>query len=211
MRAYTGTLTLAATIALTVLASGMSACTMEPHYKRPAAPVPANWASNATAAETSKTAEETGWRQFFPDPNMQRLIEIALANNRDLRGALLNVQSAQAQYRVHRADLFPSIAASGLEQIEKYPSGVLATGATGTGSTTTGGTTTGGSTTTGSTGVASTGGSTIRFFEAGIGFTNYELDVFGRIRSLSKVKFETYLAEEETRRSTQLTLIAEVV
>src|ERR1700761_507355 len=176
MRAYTGTLTLAATIALTVLASGMSACTMEPHYKRPAAPVPANWASNATAAETSKTAEETGWRQFFPDPNMQRLIEIALANNRDLRVAILNVQSAQAQYRVQRADLFPTIAASGLEEIEKYPSGVLASGAVGGttgGSTTTGGTTTGGSST---TAVASTGGSTIRFFEAGIGFTNYELD-----------------------------------
>jgi outer membrane protein, multidrug efflux system len=186
-------------IALTVLA-GLSACTMEPHYKRPAAPVPATWASTAAASGNTRPATETGWRQFFPDPNMQRLIEIALANNRDLRVAALNVQSAQAQYRVQRADLFPTIAATGLEEIEKYPSGVLATGAAGSA--------TGGSTT---SAVGSTGGSTIRFFEAGVGFTNYELDLFGRIRSLSKAKFEAYLGSEESRRSTQISLVAEVV
>jgi multidrug efflux system outer membrane protein len=130
---------------------------------------------------------------------MQRLIEIALANNRDLRVAALSVQSAQAQYRVQRADLFPTIAATGLEEIEKYPSGVLATGATGSA--------TGGSTT---SAVGSTGGSTIRFFEAGVGFTNYEVDLFGRIRSLSKAKFEAYLGSEESRRSIQISLVAEV-
>jgi multidrug efflux system outer membrane protein len=139
-----------------------------------------------------------GWRDFFPDRNMQRLIELALANNRDLRVAALNVQATQAQYRIQRSDLFPTVAATGLEEIEKYPSGVAAAqGTAGAG---------------GSTGTAvSTGGSTIRFFEAGVGFTSYEIDLFGRIRSLNHEAFEKYLSSEETRRSTQLSLIAQVV
>ncbi len=132
-----------------------------------------------------------GWRQFFPDPGMQRLIELALANNRDLRVAALNVQATQAQYRVQRATLFPSVALTGLEQVEKYPSGVSATQGAAAG--------------------VSTGGQTIRFYEAGVGFTSYEIDFFGKIRSLNRVAFEKYLSTEETRRSTQLSLIAQVV
>jgi multidrug efflux system outer membrane protein len=132
-----------------------------------------------------------GWRQFFPDPGMQRLIELALANNRDLRVAALNVQATQAQYRVQRATLFPSVSLTGLEQVEKYPSGVSATQGAAAG--------------------VSTGGQTIRFYEAGVGFTSYEIDFFGKIRSLNRVAFEQYLSTEETRRSTQLSLIAQVV
>jgi multidrug efflux system outer membrane protein len=132
-----------------------------------------------------------GWRQFFPDPGMQRLIELALANNRDLRVAALNVQATQAQYRVQRATLFPSVALTGLEQVEKYPAGVSATQGAAAG--------------------VSTGGQTIRFYEAGVGFTSYEIDFFGKIRSLNRVAFEKYLSTEETRRSTQLSLIAQVV
>lgn len=132
-----------------------------------------------------------GWRQFFPDPGMQRLIELALANNRDLRVAALNVQATQAQYRVQRATLFPSVSLTGLEQVEKYPSGVSATQGAAAG--------------------VSTGGQTIRFYEAGVGFTSYEIDFFGKIRSLNRVAFEKYLSTEETRRSTQLSLIAQVV
>jgi multidrug efflux system outer membrane protein len=182
------------TVALAVL---VSACTLEPHYRRPAAPVPTGWTGGPPASANATGAPETGWRQFFPDPGMQRLIELALANNRDLRIAALNVRAAQAQYRIQRADLFPTIAANGLEQIEKYPSGVVPTGAQG-----------------GSAGAGAgigTGGNTIRFFEAGVGFTSYEIDLFGKIRSLNHAALERYLGSEQTRRSTQLSLIAEVV
>jgi multidrug efflux system outer membrane protein len=178
--------------------AALTACTMEPHYDRPAAPVPATWTDQEQSSNNTTPASQMGWRDFFPDKNMQRLIEIALANNRDLRVAALNVQATQAQYRIQRSDLFPTIAATGLEQIEKYPSGVTpAQGGTGTG---------------GSVGTAvSTGGQTIRFYEAGVGFTSYEIDLFGRIRSLNHEAFEKYLSSEETRRSTQLSLIAQVV
>jgi multidrug efflux system outer membrane protein len=183
--------------AAAALAIALSGCTLEPHYQRPAAPVPQSWTGGPKTSATPAPAAELGWRQFFPDRGMQRMIELALANNRDLRVAALNVQAAQAQYRVQRSDLFPSIAATGLEEIEKYPSG---TAAAATGSST-GGTATS----------SGTGGQTIRFFEAGVGFTSYEVDLFGRIRSLNHAALEQYLSSAENRRASQLSLIAEVV
>jgi multidrug efflux system outer membrane protein len=168
----------------------LSACTLEPHYERPAAPVPSTWAGSAAGAQDKASVADVGWRQFFPDPVLQRLVAIALANNRDLRVAVLNVQAAQAQYRIQRADLFPKISATGVEQVEKYPSGVLGTG--------------------GSTGTPVPGGTTIRFFQVGVGFTSYELDLFGKIRSLNHAALEQYFENAETRRSSQLTLVAEV-
>lgn len=182
---------LAGTIGAALVMAAVTACTLAPHYNRPAAPVPAAWTGGPPASTNTTAAPDIGWRQFFPDPGMQRLIELALANNRDLRVAALNVQATQAQYRVQRATLFPSVALTGLEQVEKYPSGVSATQGAAAG--------------------ISTGGQTIRFYEAGVGFTSYEIDFFGKIRSLNRVAFEKYLSTEETRRSTQLSLIAQVV
>jgi multidrug efflux system outer membrane protein len=185
-------------IVVAALAAAVGACTMEPHYSRPAPPVPAGWNGTPATADAAAVAD-IGWRQFFPDPTLQRLIELALENNRDLRVAVLNVQAAQQQYRIQRADLFPTVAASGLEQVQKYPAGVIATGAIG-------GAASGG----GGAAVPTRGGTTIRFFEAGIGFTSYELDLFGKIRSLDHAALERYFGTEETRRSSQLTLVAEV-
>ena len=179
------------------VAAVLSACTMEPHYSRPSTPVQATWNGNAAGKADSASVADIGWRQFFPDPVLQRLIELALANNRDLRVAVLNVQAAQAQYRIQRADLFPSISATGLEQIERYPAGVSASSSTG-----------------GSSGAAATTasshGETIRYYEVGVGFTSYEIDLFGKIRSLKHEALEKYFATEETQRASQLTLVAEV-
>jgi multidrug efflux system outer membrane protein len=191
-----GTALRATISAVAVVAATLTSCTLEPHYQRPAAPVASTWTDKSRPPTNTTTAADTGWRQFFPDPGMQRLIELALANNRDMRIAALNVQATQAQYRVQRAELFPTIAVTGLEQIEKYPSGTAAAQGTATGNV-------------GS--ASSTGGQTIRFFEAGVGFTSYEIDFFGKIRSLNHEALERYLSSEETRRSTQLSLIAQVV
>ena len=187
------------TVEIGVLAL-FSGCTLEPHYSRPPPPVPVTWNGTTAGAAATTSVSDIGWRQFFPDPTLQRLIGLALQNNRDLRAAVLNVQAAQAQYRIQRADLFPSVAASAIEQIQKYPAGVVATGGAGGAAGA-------------STGVAATpvsGGTTIRFFEAGVGFTSYELDLFGKIRSLNHAALERYFGTEETRRSSQLSLVAEV-
>jgi outer membrane protein, multidrug efflux system len=178
------------------LATLLSACTLEPHYHRPPPPVPA--LPGGTVAGTA--APDIGWREFFPDPQLQQLIALALTNNRDLRVAVLNVQSAQAQYRIQRAELFPTVNASAVEQVQEIPVGVLeaefpsasaaAAGAAGS--------------------AAPTGGITVHTYNVGVGFTNYELDLFGRIRSLSHAALQQYFSSGETRRSVQLTLVAEV-
>jgi outer membrane protein, multidrug efflux system len=165
----------------------LSACTLEPRYIRPDAPL--------VMAEHNVVsgipAEDLGWREFFPDPQLQQLIVLALANNRDLRVAALNVATAQARYRIQRADLFPTIAASTAEQAERLPVSVLEASLPGAG--------------------ASAQGSIVaRAYTTGLGFTNFELDLFGRIRSLDHAALQQYFSFEETRRSAQIALVAEV-
>ena len=178
------------------LALSLGACTLEPHYERPPPPVPP--LQGGAQGQGAQAAADIGWREFFPDPQLQELIALALTNNRDLRVAMLNVETAQARYRVQRAELFPTIAATGTEQVQRFPNGVL-------GSSGGGGAATGGS----RTPVPGTG-TTTRLFDVGIGFTSYELDLFGRIRSLDHASLQLYFNSVETRRSAQLTLVSEV-
>ena len=174
------------------VAAFLGACTLEPHYHRPPAPVPA--LPPGTPGGTA--AADIGWREFFPDPQLQRLIALALTSNRDLRVAALNVQSAQAQYRIQRAQLFPTVDASAVEQVERTPTGVLEAEFPTTSSA--------------FAGQKLPSGVTVRTYDVGVGFTSYELDVFGRIRSLSHAALQQYFGSGETRRSVQLTLVAEV-
>jgi outer membrane protein TolC len=191
-------------LAVTMLAvATLAACTLAPHYQRPESPVPDRWPADG-ASQTAATsiagvaADPIGWREFFADPRLQRLIEIALDYNRNLRVAVLNVAASEAQFRIQRGNLFPAISATGSGLDEKLPGN----GATPFGSfrNPTGSTAT-------PNGIA---GSTLRYYNAGIGFTNYELDLFGRERSLTTEAFEQYLAQSETRRSTQISLVSEV-
>ena len=174
------------------LATLLGACTLEPHYRRPPAPVPA--LPGGTAADT--VAADIGWREFFPDPQLQQLIGLALTDNRDLRVAVLNVQSAQAQYRIQRAELFPTVDASGVEQVQHIPLRVLTAGLP--------------PAVLAGAGPLPTNGVTEHSYNVGVGFTSYELDLFGRIRSLNHAALQQYFSSGETRRSVQLTLVAEV-
>ena len=173
----------------------LGACTLEPAYQRPAAPVPPLVAGTVAGA----AAADIGWRAFFPDPQLQQLIVLALANSRDLRVAALNVLSAQAQYRIQRAQLFPGIDATAVEQAQHIPLGVLEEEAPP-------GTVSGGAGR--ATGLPS--GITTHTYNVGVGITNYELDLFGRVRSLSHAALQQYFGSDETRRSVQLSLVAQV-
>jgi outer membrane protein, multidrug efflux system len=208
----------------------VSACTMEPRYRAPALPVPDLWPLPATTAPATDTAaaqadtpasapdnsaatadgaatgaapastapvapgnaaaearegvavRDIGWREFFLDTRLQQLIATALANNRDLRVAVLNIELARAQYRIQRSALLPSVDATGSFTREKLPPAETFGPASFTGNV----------------------------YQAGIGVSAYEVDLFGRVRSLTHGALEQYLAQEEARRSAQLSLIAEV-
>src|SRR5258706_8184886 len=96
---------------LVTSAMALAACsTMQPVYERPAAPVAGEFpAGPAYAASAAGGAPATGigWRDFLADPRLQRLVETALENNRDLRGAMLNVPQGPGQYRIQRSTLLP--------------------------------------------------------------------------------------------------------
>ena len=168
----------------------VAGCTLEPKYDPPAAPVPQSfpegeaYRAGGAAPTTRKAAADIGWREFFTDARLQQLIRLTLANNRDLRVAALNVEAARAQYRIQRADLLPTISASASETAQSIPPYLNGPGLPIP--------------------------SVIRQYNVGVGFTAYELDLFGRIRSLNHQKLEQYFGYEETRRSSQISLVAEV-
>lgn len=104
---------------LTVVLFGLfiSGCSLAPEYTRPELPVadqlPVDKAGKPPGDLPQQSGPELGWRGFFTDPQLQALIELALANNRDLRESALTVEAYQAQYRIQRSALFPTIMADG--------------------------------------------------------------------------------------------------
>jgi multidrug efflux system outer membrane protein len=175
-------------------------CTMIPRYERPASPVAGRFPG---ARDQSGDASEIRWRDFFTDPRLKRLVELALENNRDLRVAALNVAQYQAEYRIQRAALFPTIDASAAYTRSR---------STGNTSGIAGATTNAeaGASSTSSASGAQSNGSTSNLFSLSVGTTSYELDLFGRVRSLNQQALETYFASDEARRSTEISLVAQV-
>lgn len=166
----------------------LAACTMAPRYERPAPPVADTWPSGPSYAanqEGQTTVADIPWREFIRDAKMRQVIEQALANNRDLRSTLANIQSARAQYRIQRSDLFPKINGDVSGNRSKSVNSFSGT-ATGEGST-----------------IESEN------YTASVGLSAFEIDLFGRVRSLSNAALESYLATEEAGRATRISLIAE--
>ncbi|WLG25071.1 efflux transporter outer membrane subunit [Pseudomonas sp. FP1154] len=167
---------------LLALLSLLGGCiNLAPLYERPEAPVSEQWLPG-TGTPKGEVAADIQWQHFFTDSRLARLQSLALTNNRDLRLAALNVEKAQAQYRIQRAESLPSVDAS----------------VSGTHSRTPGSLSNSGSVT------------TSHDYSAQLGLSSYELDVFGRMQNLQDEALEDYLALTETRRSTQISLVAEV-
>ena len=122
------------------------------------------------------------WQEFFVDPQLRKLIALALENNRDLRVAALNIERSRAQYQIQRSDLFPKVDANAAGNFQR-----IAEDFSGTGHAT-----------------------TIHQYSVGLGVSSYELDLFGRVRSLKDQALEQYLATEQARRSVQISLVSQV-
>ncbi|PAU61076.1 AdeC/AdeK/OprM family multidrug efflux complex outer membrane factor [Pseudomonas indica] len=165
-----------------LLALALGGCAnLAPDYQRPQAPVADQWPAQAESTSGNASAE-IDWRSFFIDARLEQVVERALANNRDLRVAALNIEKARAQYRIQRAEQFPSVAASVSGTRSRTPASLNGGEAASIGSQ----------------------------YSAELGFSSYELDFFGRLKNLSESALEDYLALEETHRSTQISLVAEV-
>lgn len=131
---------------------------------------------------TGTAAADLDWRDFFADAHLRELIALALNNNRDLRVAILNIEQARAQYRVQDAQRLPTVSATGSSTAARTPAGLSGSGQA----------------------------VTSHQYSANLGISAYELDLFGRVRNLSSQALEKFLATEEARRVTQISLVAEV-
>ena len=147
---------------------------MAPPYERPPAAVAPQFPTT-TPDTAGPAAADLDWRQVFTEPRQQRLIELALQNNRDLRIAALNVEQAQARWQIQHASLWPTVSAGIGGNRQALPNGNTAT-----------------------------------TYSAGLLVTAYELDFFGRLRSLSESAQAQAVSAEEGRRATQIALVASV-
>jgi multidrug efflux system outer membrane protein len=176
----------AASLALLLLGG----CSFIPEYIRPVSPVPESWPTGAAYKDSGAARlvssgpvlADLGWEEFFRSPPLRSLIDQALANNRDLRVAALNVQQAQAQYRIQRAELLPNADVGGSLTRQRTPGDLSRTGRPMTSSV----------------------------YDVSVGITSYELDLFGRVRSLEQSALESFFATDQARVATQISLIAEV-
>ncbi len=161
----------------------LTACsTLAPDYERPTSAVPDAWAVTSANTAAAPAAEDLGWKEFIADDKLRRVIALALQNNRDLRVSTLNVERLQALYQVQRADLFPSVNAGIAQTAQRLPADL-----------------------------SSAGQSVIsRQYSATVGISAYELDLFGRVRSLKDAALSQYLATEQAQRSAQISLVSQV-
>ncbi|MDB5758101.1 MAG: efflux transporter outer rane subunit [Burkholderia sp.] len=160
----------------------IAGCSLTPQLVRPDAPVAPEFPPHAAApAAANRAAVDIGWREFFPDARLQVLIASALENNRDLRTAALRIEEARAQYNVQAADLLPNVNAGVSGSRSRTPAGVSATGRP----------------------------LLANVYQVGLSLASFELDFFGRVRSLNEAALAAYLATEEAQRAAQISLVAE--
>ncbi len=175
-----------ALLLLAGLAAGLAGCTLAPDYQRPPAPVPESWPTGAlyraATGPGAPGASAIPWQDFYLDPRLQAVIALALDHNRDLRAAALAIEKMMAAYRIRRADLLPSLNVTALGTRQSV--------------------------------FANTANFDqkvdLEYYGVNLGFSAYELDLFGRVRSLKARALEETLASEQARRSLQISLTAEL-
>ncbi len=160
------------TTALSALVLG--SCTMAPKYETPKAPVPFEAAQNAN----KKKIALVSWQEYFQSPDLQRVIQLALDHNRDLKTAALNIEVAEGTYGVSRSNLLPTITGTAAETRQGVPSGFASF-------------------------------TPKRQYRANVGFTSYEVDLFGRLRSLKQSAWQDYLSTQTAAEITKISVIAQ--
>ncbi len=165
-----------------VLALLLGGCSMIPRYQQPQLPVADSWPSGEAYPEMAAgSVADIAWQDYFQSAPLKQLIDRVLLNNRDLKVAALNIEQAQAAYRIQRSALVPTVNAGGSVTRAAVPDDTSSYGV----------------------------GYKYTTASANIATAAYEADFFGRIRSLNAAALETYLATEEALLTTRITLIAE--
>ena len=163
-------------------ASLLTACTMAPVYQRPEAPIGKLWPENAQTEGQNVPASEIGWVEFALDKRLQALIAAAIENNRDLRIATLRIEEARAQYDIQWSERLPNIDAQAHVTRLRTARELTLPDAS----------------------------QYQRNYQVGMSMAAFEIDFFGRVRSLSDAALYQYFATEEAQRSAHISLVSEV-
>jgi len=163
---------------MVALAFAMSSCSLVPEYFRPAAPVPETYPGQSNNESVTEAPSLT-WQSYFADADLQKLIQVGLEHNRDLKTAVLRMDEAKATYGIQKADRLPTI--QGNLNYDRNR-----------------------------TVFSSSQAFEAELYKAGVGISDYEVDVFGRVKSLSQAALEQYLAVTENRQAIQATLVSEI-
>lgn len=159
---------------------------MAPKYEQPVPPVPAAWpeggAYKTATAASQKQLAEIPWKDFYSDTKLHKVIALALENNRDLKVSTLNIERFRALYQIRRADLLPQVDANAAASFQRVPADLSSSG----------------------------NATTVEQYSVGLGISSYELDLFGRVRSLKDQALEQFLATEQAQRSVQISLVSQV-
>ena len=162
-------------------ATALGGCTLAPRYERPGLPVGQAWPVTPQSAPAAVPGADLAWRDVFQDARLRSVIALALEQNRDLRVAVANIARARAEYRIQRAELLPAINGVAAGTRTRTPASVAPTGRS----------------------------DVTDQYSVSAGFAAYELDLFGRVQSLSAAALQSYFATEENRRTVQISLVAE--
>ena len=173
----------------------LSGCSMAPKYVQPALPVPASWpVGDAYLAQSEAALPVMTYREVFADPRLAQVIEQALANNRDLRVAAANIAAARAQFRIQRAGQLPQVGVgAGRTQFDNGTANQNRNQDVDIGNDPS----------------ASRSTAGVRY-TADVSTTAFEVDLFGRLQSLSDAALNRYFSTEAAARATRLTLIGDV-
>jgi len=164
-----------------VIITILAGCSLSPFYERPTLPTAAYYPGVQDAAtQTTPGIEQLGWHEFFTDAGLRELIVQALENNRDLRIAMQRVEEARGLYGIQRADRLPGISADAMASRSHVPADLSPTGSA----------------------------MTSDQYQATLSLSTWELDFWGRVRSLTAAALESYLATEEARRAVVISLVA---
>ena len=168
------------------LPMALAACSLEPKYVAPVPAIPAGWPVHDPALLASeRTLASLDHRDMFVDARLARVIAQSLANSQDVRLALANIAAARGLYRVQRSAQLPTVTGGADVAVRYSPNGS-------------------------SSGASSSGKDLNANYSADIGASAFEIDLFGRVRSLSNAALDTYFATEAAARATKLTLVADV-
>ena len=159
----------------------VAGCTsLAPPFEQPPLQVAARF--DTSDAAHAVDAAQIGWRDHFTDPDMQRVIGLALANNRDLRSAMLRVEEARAAYAIGRSDHWPTVAAQSSAERSRVPGALSPFGQS----------------------------ITSNRFQIGVGLASWEIDFWGAVRNRNDAALQSYLATDAASRAVTLGLIAQV-